>query len=204
MDPCHMMVGLGLYAPPKLFRRPDKNLFSAKLFPASARQLRTISSQTTSLNTNNRPSLRLIIRTRHICLLCEMETETKKDLSVSPLPPGCNDDLNYLKTHVDKAVSWQTLSTSLKESMEPLDHSRVETILRAVKAKHSKFRIFKIVDRTRFIINREPVHIIPISSDLVISNRPDKSTAITVPVGSGVYVTETICYIHAYTDLLTI
>ncbi|EEH37999.2 hypothetical protein PAAG_00920 [Paracoccidioides lutzii Pb01] len=115
-----------------------------------------------------------------------METETKKDLSVSPLPPDCDDDLKYLKMHVDKAVSWQTLSTSLKENMEPLNHSRVETILRAVKAKHSKFRIFKIVDRTRFIINREPVHIIPISSDLVISNRPDKNTAITVPVGSGV------------------
>ncbi|KAL2365574.1 hypothetical protein RJZ56_001506 [Blastomyces dermatitidis] len=131
-----------------------------------------------------------------------MSTESKKNLNVRRLPPECDNELKTLKEHVNKVVSWRSISNTMKESIESLDSSKVETILREVEADDS-FKILRITDRTRFI-TPNPVNLVPISNDVMISDHPDQNSIITVPAGSIVEVTGTVCYFHSCVDLLII
>ncbi|KAL2370425.1 hypothetical protein BDBG_01448 [Blastomyces gilchristii SLH14081] len=91
----------------------------------------------------------------------------------------------------------------MKESIvESLDSSKVETILHEVEADDS-FKILRISDRTRFI-TPNPVNLVPISNDFMVSDRPDQNSIITVPAGSVVEVTGTECYFHSCVDLLIV
>ncbi|OJD15293.1 hypothetical protein AJ78_04442 [Emergomyces pasteurianus Ep9510] len=132
-----------------------------------------------------------------------MPTETKKNLDVNPLPPECEGELKYLKQHADKITEWRATPDTPKESMEPLDASKIKTILHTAKADPSKSKILRIGDHTRFWA-KVPMRLIPISNDLMISDTPDEKSIITVPVGKIVDVTEIISYIHTCVDLLTI
>ncbi|OJD27157.1 hypothetical protein ACJ73_01465 [Blastomyces percursus] len=191
--------GVGTNTPPKKFPRPDKTRHET---PSNFHTpVTTISSGTTSSHTQNHRLPRRIIITPRIYLPSDMSTESKKNLNVRCLPPECDNELKILKEHVNKVASWRSISNTMKESIESLDSSKVETILREVEA--DSFKILRITDRTRFI-TPNPVNLVPISNDVMISDHPDQNSIITVPAGSVVEVTGTVCYFHSCVDLLII
>lgn len=71
-----------------------------------------------------------------------MSTESKKNLNVHRLPPECNNELKNLKEHAHKVTSWRSISNTMKESIESLDSSEVETILREVESDVSVIPLF--------------------------------------------------------------
>ncbi|KKZ64915.1 hypothetical protein EMCG_09183 [[Emmonsia] crescens] len=193
--------GVRTNAPPKIFPRLDKtHLYET---PSNFHTpVTTTSSGTTSLDTQNRRLLRRTVITPRIYLPSDMSTESKKNLNVRRLPPECDNELKNLKEHAHKVTSWRSISNTMEESIESLDSSEVETILREVEADHS-FKILRISDRTQFI-TPNPVNLVPISNDFMISDRPDPNSIITVSAGSIVKVIGTVCYFHSCVDLLII
>ncbi|OJD11687.1 hypothetical protein AJ78_07586 [Emergomyces pasteurianus Ep9510] len=159
--------GVGTNTPPKIFPRPDKARHET---PSNFHTpVTTISSGTTSSQTQNHRLPRRIIITPRIYFSSDMSSESKKNLNIRHLPPECDNELKNLKEHVNKVASWRSISNTMKESIESLDSSKVETILR------ESFKILRITDRTRFI-TPNPVNLVPISNDVMISDHPDQNS----------------------------